>query len=284
MSQNEPVAIITGGASGIGLASVLRLAKAGYRVIAADYNIAAGEKAIGETNGKATLTKVDVRSEEDVAKVVEEAMTKFGRLDVMFNNAGVGGAFGALADLEAEDWDYTFEVLVRGVFFGMKHASKVMKAGGSIINTGSAAAYNGGFGPLAYSAAKAAVVSMSRSAAVELGPRMIRVNTICPGGIRTPLLDNGRGDKLDAILPAGQPMPRWGQPDDIAKLVEFLAGPNSEFISGEQILVDGGLIAAGPGPDFQSKLGTDPRMRGLAGVNRGSTGEKSIVRKRAPRE
>ena len=111
----EPVAIVTGGASGIGLATVQRLVKAGYQVIAADMNVASCEKAVAPLVGHAVSARVDVRSEEDVKRVIDEAFARHGRLDTLVNNAGVGGAFGAVTDVEAGDWDFTFEVLVRGV-------------------------------------------------------------------------------------------------------------------------------------------------------------------------
>jgi NAD(P)-dependent dehydrogenase (short-subunit alcohol dehydrogenase family) len=290
-SGGERVAVVTGGGSGIGLATVLRLVKGGYRVIAADMNLAVCEQAMAATDGRAVASRVDVRSEEDVARVIHEAVTRFGRLDTLVNNAGVGGAFGSVTEVEASDWDFTFEVLVRGVFFGMKHAARVMTSGATMVNIASIAAFNASYGPMAYSAAKAAVKSMTESAAVELAPRMIRVNAVCPGLVRTPLLEAGHGERFDAMgLPPVQPLPRWGHPDDIAAVIEFLAGPSSSFVTGAELRVDGGMVGAGgdhpavdAGTALTEQLGTDARSRGLVGVNRGSTGEKSIVRKRPPR-
>ena len=284
--KSAPVAIVTGGGSGIGLATVQRFVRAGHRVIAADMNLATCEKAIAaldENEGQAVAVRVDVRSEDDVVRMVEEAMRRFGRLDTLVNNAGVGGAFGAVTDVEASDWDFTFEVLVRGVFFGMKHAVRVMEAGASIVNIASIAGLSGGYGPMAYSAAKAAVVSMTQSAAVELAPRQIRVNSVCPGLIRTPLLEAGHPERFDSGLPPVQPLPRWGRPDDIAAVIEFLAGPNAAFVTGAELRADGGMVAAGPGAELNTRLGTDARARGLVGVNRGSSGEASLVRKRGPK-
>ena len=280
--QDQPVAIVTGGASGIGFATVQRLVRSGHQVIAADMNMEVCDKAVATLGDKtaAVAARVDVRSEDDIARVIGEAMSRHGRLDVLVNNAGVGGAFGAVTDVAAEDWDFTFEVLVRGVFLGIKHAARVMKPGSAIVNVASVAAYSGAFGAMAYSAAKAAVINLTHSAAVELAPKGIRVNSVCPGVIRTPLMESSHPERLEGMQPPGQPMSRWGQPDDIASVIEFLAGPNSSFVTGAEIRADGGLVAAGPGPDFGGRIGVDPRARGLAGVNRGSTGEKSVIRKR----
>ncbi len=280
-----PVAVVTGGGSGIGRATVLRLTADGYRVVVADLNddgaadTCALVKEAGAA-GAAVAVRTDVRSEEDVARAIGTAIEQFGRLDSLVNNAGVGGAFGAVTEVEADDWDFTFHVMVRAVFFGIKHAARVMDDGASIVNVASAAAFNGSFAAMAYSAAKASVLSITRSAAVELATRSIRVNAVCPGAVRTPLLESGRSVELDELLPPGQPLPRWGRPENIASAIAYLAGPDAAFITGESLLADGGLVAAGPGPDFQSQLGTEPRARGLVGVNRGTTGEHSVIHRR----
>ncbi|PBC35477.1 short-chain dehydrogenase [Rhodococcus sp. ACS1] len=282
----KPVAIVTGGGSGIGRATVLRLLADNYRVVVADLNVDGASETVkladaAFESGRVIAVRTDVRCEEDIAAMIAAATDGFGRLDTLVNNAGVGGAFGPVSEVQAPDWDFTFDVLVRAVFLGIKHASKVMEDGASIVNVASAAAYSGCFAPMAYTAAKAAVLSLTRSAAVELAPRLIRVNAVCPGAVRTPLLEAGRGEELDALLPLAQPLPRWGRPEDIADAIVYLAGPGAAFVTGESLVVDGGLVAAGPGPDFQSHLGTDPRKRGLTGVNRGTSGERSVVHSRA---
>jgi NAD(P)-dependent dehydrogenase (short-subunit alcohol dehydrogenase family) len=283
--RDRPVAIVTGGGSGIGRATTLRLNADGYRLLVADVNDAAARETVSlavsdDANSAPVAVHVDVRSEDDVAALIQSAMDRFGRLDTMVNNAGLGGAFGPVTEVEARDWDFTFEVLVRGVFFGIKHAARVMCDGSSIVNVASAAAYSAGVGAMAYSAAKAAVVSITRSAAVELAPRSIRVNAVCPGAIRTPLLAAGRADRFGQRPPPTQPLPRWGEAEDIAAAIAYLAGPDAAFVTGEALLADGGLVAAGPGPDFQAQLGTDLHTRGLVGVNRGTTGEPSQVHRR----
>lgn len=280
-----PVAVVTGGGSGIGRATVLRLTADGYRVVVADLNDDGATETCALVEeagaaGAAVAVRTDVRSEEDVARAIGTAIEQFGRLDSLVNNAGVGGAFGAVTEVEADDWDFTFQVMVRAVFLGIKHAARVMDDGASIVNVASAAAFNGSFAAMAYSSAKASVLSITRSAAVELAPRFIRVNAVCPGAVRTPLLESGRAAELDELLPLGQLLPRWGRPEDIAATIAYLAGPDAAFITGESLLADGGLVAAGPGPDFQAHLGADPRARGLVGVNRGTTGERSVVHQR----
>lgn len=282
------VAIITGAGSGIGKATAARLAADGMRVVLADINLANAEAAAAELEqqhpGATAVVRADVRLEPDVKAMVETAIERFGRLDALVNNAGLGGAFGVITETSVEDWDFTFEVLVRGVFLGIKHATPVMTDGGRIVNIASIAAYNGSSGAIAYSAAKHAVIGITRATAVELGPRGIRVNAVSPGVIRTPLMEGGTDlARLETILPVAQVTQRWGHSDDIAGAIAFLVGEDSRFINGESILVDGGLVAAGPGGDSLAHLGIDPRTRGLVGINRGSTGERSEVRKRLDR-
>ena len=276
-------ALITGGASGIGCATVERLLAAGWRVVIADYNAATGKTTLetlaAQYRDRVDFVRTDVACEADVDAAVRRVSERFGRLDFVFNNAGVGGAFGPITDLAVEDWDYTFAVLVRGVFLGVKHAARVMQrqgTGGAIVNTGSIAGMTGGGGPQAYSAAKAAVIHFTRMAAAELAPHRIRVNSISPGVIHTPLVETGKRDPRAAIEGV-QPWADLGQPDDIARVVEFLAGDGARFMTGENVVIDGGLLAAGVRLD--DRLGGNPGLRGKAGVNRGTTGEAHGVRR-----
>lgn len=280
------VAMITGGASGMGLATVRRFLAEGARVAIADLNADAGaavldELAEGGYGDDVCFARTDVAVEDDVAAAVATAVEAFGRLDVVFNNAGVGGAFGPITEVAVEDWDYTFGVLVRGVFLGIKHGARAMidgGRGGSIVNTASIAGLSGGSGPQAYSAAKAAVINLTRAAAVELGPQRIRVNAICPGAILTPLLDTSQGPDLVERLDRLQPWPAHGVGDDIAGAALFLACDDARFVTGDALVVDGGLTAAGP--SLVDRLTVDPGKVGMVGVNRGSTGEGPTVRNR----
>ena len=287
MRLQNKVAVITGGASGMGQSTVHRFLAEGARVVIADFNTANGEATMAEVRargceGNARFLRTDVAREADVAAAVQCALDTFGRLDVIFNNAGVGGAIGPVWELEEEEWDYTFDVLVKGVFFGVKHATRAFRqqgAGGSIINTASIAGISGGCGPLAYSAAKAAVVNLSKAAAQQLAPDRVRVNAICPGFILTGLTRSQQvsmeeaGRHLDGL----QPWPDHGTGDDIAGTALFLASDDSRFISGEAIVVDGALTAIGP--DLWQRFGI-PRERDMekARVNRGTTGEGNITR------
>jgi NAD(P)-dependent dehydrogenase (short-subunit alcohol dehydrogenase family) len=242
------VAVITGGASGIGEATVRLFVNEGARVVIADMQQDRGEALAKELGGDAIFIFCEVRQEELVKAAVDAAVSAWGRLDCMFNNAGFGGALGPLEDIPVDEFDMTFDVLVKGVFLGMKHATPVLRkqGGGSIINTGSIAGVTAGRGPLVYSAAKAAVIQMSKTAAMPLGEDSIRVNCICPGAIPTPLSANtvGRPDslieeRLDSYV-VQQPIPRAGQPDDIAQMALFLASDRSSFVTGQAIVVDGG--------------------------------------------
>jgi NAD(P)-dependent dehydrogenase (short-subunit alcohol dehydrogenase family) len=281
--NEERVAVVTGGASGIGRATVERFLAEGWSVVAADLNTENGERLVddlGEAGhkGRVAFLRTDVSVEQDVTAAVQAAAEHYGRLDCMVNNAAVGGAFGPITELEVEDWEFTFAVVARSVFLGIKHAARLMQAGGrpgSIVNTASIAGLGGGAGPQAYSAAKAAVLNLTRTTAVELAPHRIRVNAVSPGAVRTPLL--GR-TPLDDLAGDAQPWPDVGEPEQIASVIYFLAGDDAGFVTGESITADGGVIAAGP----RLRAITDAGSKGLVGVNRGTTGEESVVRRRLP--
>jgi NAD(P)-dependent dehydrogenase (short-subunit alcohol dehydrogenase family) len=279
------VVVVTGGASGMGRASVERFLEEGASVVAADLNEAKGAdlvaaRARAGDASRLRFLRADVAEESDVAGLVEAALGAFGRLDVMFNNAGVGGAFGPITETAVEAWDETFAIDTRSVFLGIKHAARAMIAagrGGSIINTASVAALSGGGGAQAYSAAKAAVASITQSTSLELAQHRIRVNAICPGAIYTPLMHGGDEAAADVWVKEVQPWPDRGEPRHIAGAALFLASDDSEFVTGHLLVVDGGLTAAGPrlvdhSPGFR-------KLRTLSGIAYGTTGKKPRYRK-----
>jgi NAD(P)-dependent dehydrogenase (short-subunit alcohol dehydrogenase family) len=278
------VAVITGGGNGIGRATVLRFLAEGARVVVADLNEQTGAETLALAGQAGAASRVrflrtDVAREADVEAAVALATEDFGRLDVMFNNAGVAGAFGPITDIAEEDWDYTFDVLVKGVFFGMKHAARALKAqgsGGVIVSTASIAGLSGGDGPQAYSASKAAVINLTRAVAVELAPQRIRVNAICPGGILTPLLHRGNADAMRPVLEKFQPWPDAGLPEHIAGAALFLASDDAAFVTGEALVVDGGALAAGS--NAIQNLGGGQMAAMGAGVDRGTTGQEGSFR------
>lgn len=283
------VAVITGGASGMGRSTVHRYCREGARVIVADMNEENGIAVLNEAKeagygDNVRFLRTDVSQEADIESLVGLSLSDFGALDIMFNNAGVGGAFGAIDRIHVEDWDYTFSVNTRGVFLGIKHASRAMKEagrGGSIINTASVAGLGGGGGPTAYSASKAAVINLTVLAAVELAPFRIRVNSILPGGILTPLVHGGREEKVAAEMDKMQPWPEHGVGDDIAGAAVYLASPDARYVTGIYITVDGGLVAQGPsvGTKLSGPMKTRPER---VGVNRGMTGEPTTFHEGAP--
>jgi len=244
------VAVITGAASGIGRGTAVRFAGEGAAVVIADLNDEGGAAAVREckeNGGRAVFQKTDVTSEASVKAMVDRAVKEFGRLDITFNNAGLGGALGSIEQTTVEDWDRTFAVLTRGVFLGIKHSVAEMRkaGGGSIISTASVAGLAGGYGPHAYSAAKSGVVNLTRSIALELAKDKIRVNCICPGGINTPIFNFLTSDRemTAQLLAPMHPMRRAGTPDDIANMALFLASDEAEWITGVAMVVDGGLTA-----------------------------------------
>lgn len=278
------VAVITGGASGMGRATTLRFLEEGASVVFGDLNDTTAKEMLDLASDAGhekhvRFIRTDVAEELDVEAMIALAVSEFGRLDVVFNNAGVGGAFGPITDIEIEDWDYTFAVLTRGPYLGIKHGARVMKEqgeGGAIVNTASVAGLSGDAGPQAYSAAKAALVNLTMSAAVELAPHMIRVNAICPGGILTPLVLMGRDPKTaEAGLQGLQPLPITGRPEHIAAAALFLASDDAAFVTGHALVVDGGLEAAGPRLFSRMRQGA---LESFRGVSRGTTGQDPTFR------
>jgi len=280
------VAVITGGASGMGRATVIRFLREGACVVVADFNTQTGATTLTEAAelgfaDNVRFFEVDVAKEADVQAMLQFAVKEFGRLDIVFNNAGVGGAIGPLDETTVDSWDYTMDVLAKGVFLGIKHATRIMRAqgeGGSIINTASIAGLSGDAGPMVYSAAKAAVISLTQSAAVELGPDLIRVNAICPGFIATPLAAGGDLEATERSFAKAQPWPEFGSGDHIAGAALFLASEDARFVTGEKIVVDGGLTAAGPELSKRFPRSSARNSR-VTGVTKGSTGAAADIQR-----
>ena len=271
---DKKVAVITGGASGIGKASVKLFVEEGARVVFGDIQDERGNALADELGPNALYLHTNVRNESEIKALIDLAIKKFGRLDVMFNNAGFGGAAGPIDEIPTDAFDVTIEVLFRSVFLGIKHAASVMKEQkyGSIISTASVAGLRTGMGPHLYSACKAAIIQLTHTSAAELGEFNIRVNCICPGGIATAIFGRGMGLPQDAAermaeflklrLKEIQPMPCAGLPEDVAKTALWLASDDSCFVSAHALVVDGALIWKGlieqnweELSDFLGKLG-----------------------------
>lgn len=250
----DKVAVITGGTSGIGLRTVERFVEEGAWVIMGARRQAEGQavaKAVGE---RMTFLRTDVADEADVKALIDLAVEKHGRLDCIFNNAGVVGPIGPIETVPLEAAFRALQILFGGVLLGIKHAAPVMKKqrSGSIINCGSIAGTRTGYGASVYSAAKAAVIHLSKVTAMELGESNVRVNSLSPGAILTGIfgkafqLEDGEADatagKLEETFSAAQPIPRAGLPEDIANAAIFLASDEAGFVNGQDIVVDGGMV------------------------------------------
>ena len=271
------VAVITGGASGMGATTVRRFVEEGARVVVADILDERGQALVDELGSVAAYAHTDVAREDDVAAAIGLAMSRWDRLDCVFNNAGLAGVDEILEAIPMDGYQQAMDVLFKGVLLGMKHAAPIMKRqrAGSIINTGSVAGLRTGFGPYVYSAAKAAVIHLSRCAAMELGEWGVRVNCICPGGIVTPIFGKAFGlstdqadetlGKVSELFNGFQPIPRPGHPKDIAAAAVFLASDESSFVNGHALVVDGGLIG---GRRFSEVQETFNMMREQMGVPR----------------
>ena len=245
-------AIITGGASGIGRATVELFAERGASVVIADINKADGQKSADQINasgGEAIFIRCDVTQAVDCQNTVQAAVDNFGRLDILFNNAGVIRRSDVPGTTE-EEWDLVMAVNTKSVFLMSKYAIPVMAeaGGGAIINSGSGWGLKGGGKAVSYCASKAAVVNMTRAMAIDHGGQNIRVNCVCPGDTDTPML---RGeaqqlaqDELDFMTEAAErPLGRYGEPMEVAQAVLFLASEASSYVTGTALVVDGGGIA-----------------------------------------
>ena len=267
-------AVITGGASGIGAATARRFVAEGANVVIADLLVGEGTRLAAALGDRARFARVDVTREADVRDAVDLAVAEFGRLDVMFNNAGVIGAVGSIARLDMRDVERTIAVVLGGTLLGMKCAAAVMipQRSGVILSTSSPAGVVGGVGPHAYSAAKAGVLGLTRSVAAELRPHNIRVNAIVPGATVTAMTaEILTGDAADLAgaqqaLTSTALFDRPAQPDDIAAGAVYLASDESWFSTGQVLTIDGGLTTiAGPSPFAIGEFAEPRSMLGPAG-------------------
>ncbi len=246
MKLDNKVAIVTGGSSGIGEATVTEMVKEGAKVLIADINDEAGEtlaKQFNEDQKTVVYQHVDVSKEEDVETMVQTAIGEFGKVDIIFNNAGIGGMEPS-AEMNYDTWKKLLSINLDGVFLGSKHAIKAMlnNGGGSIINTASILGHVGQAATAHYTAAKGGVLNLTKTLAIEYAKENIRVNSISPGYIETAILDDADQELKDQLVSL-HPMGRLGKPEEIAKVVVFLASDDASFVTGTDFLADGGYTA-----------------------------------------
>ena len=255
MRMQGKVAVVTGGASGIGKRTIERFVAEGGKAVIADIDEARGLRLKDDLGEAARYVRCDVTVEADIEAAVAAAVGAWGRLDLMYNNAGTGGDGSPIVSLTPEGWDATMNLLLRAPMLGIKHAAPVMKrqGGGCIVSTASVAGLVPGSTPTAYGVAKNAVTYLTQCAAMELAADKIRVNCICPGVIATPILGKSAGmasqaaeSTVETIRQASagfQPIPRGGVTDDIAGAVLYFASDEASFLTGVVLPVDGGFSA-----------------------------------------
>jgi NAD(P)-dependent dehydrogenase (short-subunit alcohol dehydrogenase family) len=246
------VAIITGAGAGIGRSAAILFAREGAKVVVVDWNARDGEETVSmvkEFGGECVFVKADVARAEDVKGMVKMTINTYGKLDILFNNAGIVGAWVETADYPEETWEQVIAVNLKGVFLGMKYAIPEMlkRGGGSIVNTASQAGERGQPNIAAYSASKGGVLALSRATAIEYAAKNIRINSINPGIITTPMVMNVMEKNAKArkqflsVVPQG----RFGKPEEVAQAALFLASDASSHITGHALVVDGGMEADG---------------------------------------
>jgi NAD(P)-dependent dehydrogenase (short-subunit alcohol dehydrogenase family) len=249
------VAIVTGGGAGIGRATATAFAREGAKVVIADLDEKAGPRTASEittAGGKAIFVPCDISNGPDVESMVDRAVKEFGGVDILHNNAGVV-RYGTVVEMSEEDWDFILNINLRGSFLTCKHAIPQMKkrGGGAIVNTASVQAFASQRTVAAYSASKGAILSFTKTVALDHAPDNIRCNCIAPGSVRTPMLESAanlfaKDNPKQAIVDWGKlhPLGRVAKPEEIAQLVLFLSCDDSSFCTGACFTVDGGLLAA----------------------------------------
>ena len=253
------VALVTGATSGIGRCTAERMVSEGASVVLCGRRKGLGEEIAAQLGDSALFVEADVTDETQVQRAVQTVVDRFGQLDILFNNAGAPAPPGEIGNIRSEDFDAAVALLLRSVFYGIKHAAPVMceQGHGAIVSNASVAAHRGGYATShLYSALKAAVVQLSKSVSLELAESGVRVNTVSPGAIATGIFGRGAGLESDAAdataervrsaLKNAQPLGRAGSPEDIANAVIFLASDEASFITGRDLVVDGGAIAGRP--------------------------------------
>lgn len=260
--------VITGGSSGIGRGTVDLFLREGAAVVMGDIDSAEGTSMMASLGDAFHFKQTDVTQENEIAALMDFAAEQTGGIDIVFNNAGAGGPRDAIDEISGDDWDFAMALLLKSVAMGIRHAAPHMKkrGGGAIINTASVCAFQAGFGPVAYSTAKAGVLHLTKLAAAELAQYKIRVNAICPGFIQTNIFATTLGANdaeknqintaLGQVAAGVQPVARPGVPNDIAETVAYFASEAAGFVTGTHLLVDGGLLVG-------SQASWDPEMPGM---------------------
>ncbi|MCZ7380046.1 MAG: SDR family oxidoreductase [Candidatus Methanoperedens sp.] len=250
LGLEKKVALVTGGGSGIGRACALAFAREGAKVVVADVMERGGEETvqmIQEAGGESIFVKTDVSKKDDVEALVKRTVDTYGRLDCAINNAGIEGIMAPTADYTEENWNRVININLKGVWLCMKYEIPEMQkqGGGAIVNTASVAGLVGFQGMPAYCASKGGIIQLTKVAALEYAKAGIRVNAVCPGVIRTPMVERvtGGNPEAEAQFTAMEPIGRMGTPEEIAESVVWLCSDAASFVTGHSMVVDGGLTA-----------------------------------------
>lgn len=247
---NNKVVLVTGGGSGIGRACAMAFSREGAKVVVADIGIGEGEETvrmIEEKGGESIFISTDVSKAQEVELLIDKTVKTYGRLDCAFNNAGIEGIFAPTADCTEENWDRVMNVNLKGVFLCMKYEIPVMlkQGGGSIVNTSSVGGIVGFLNASAYCASKGGIIQLTKTAALEYAKAGIRINAVCPGIIKTPMVDRttGGSQEGEAAFIALEPIGRMGTPEEVAEAVIWLCSDAASFVTGNPMVVDGGFVA-----------------------------------------